>query len=261
MRHAFGALLTALVVVTLGSCGRGVPTSDSPEPLAAVGGTDRPLKGTCDVVVEQRTHEEGEGEEGGGCGGGGGEDDPAGGPPIARHYNLTGTCQLTHLGRVGVEGRLNVTGPFGMGGEHGALAEAPEEGEGGHGGGLAVRGRLMFVAADGDQLTGRYVPVSVAFDKVPGPNGNGGTLVFTSVQKIGESCTGHDGEEGSGGIGMGGPGGNGGGEDGEVHEEPVSTGRFAGATGQVTLVGKLVITKTPKEGKGLITLTDGLLTY
>lgn len=259
MRRAFAPLLSALVVAILGSCGQNVPTADSPDALAAVGGTDRPLKGTCDVVVEQRTHEEGEGEEGGGCGGGG-EDDPAGGPPIARHYSLTGTCQLTHLGRVGVEGRLNVTGPFGMGGEHEALAAAGES-EGGHGGGLAVRGRLMFVAADGDRLTGRYVPVSVAFDKAPGPNGNGGSLVFTSVQRIGEACTGHDGEAGSGGMGMGGPGGNGGGEDGEVHEEPVSTGRFAAATGQVTLLGQLVITKTPKEGKGVITLTDGLLTY
>jgi hypothetical protein len=260
MRQVFGALLSALVVVTFGSCGQSVPTSDSQDLLAAVGGTDRPLKGTCDVVVAQRTHEEGEGETGGGCGGGGGEEDPGGGPPIARHYNLTGTCQLTHLGRVGVEGRLNVTGPFGMGGEHGGAAPAAEEGEGGHGGGLAVRGRLMFVAADGDQLTGRYVPVSVAFDKAPGPDGNGGTLVFTSVQKIGEACTGHEGE-GSGGMGMGGPGGNGGGEEGEEHEEPVSTGRFVGATGQVTLLGRLVITKNPKEGRGVIALTDGVLTY
>jgi hypothetical protein len=255
MRSVSGALFSGLLVAFFGSCGQSVPTSETADLLAAVGGTNRPLKGTCDVVVAQRTHEAG--EEGGGCsGGGGGEEDPAGGPPIPRHYNLTGTCQLTHLGRVQVEGRLNVTGPFGMGGNHGGQTAASPEGEGGHGGGLAVRGRLMFVAANGDQLTGRYVPVATAFTK----NGTGGTLAFTSTQKIGEACTGHE-DEGGGGNGMGGPGGGmGGGEEGE-HEEPVSTGRFTGATGEVTLLGNLTIVKSSKSGKGRITLTDGLLTY
>ena len=261
MRHVCGALFSALAIMILGSCNQSSPTSETPDLLAAVGGSNRPLQGSCTVVVEQRTHEEGEGEEGGGCGGGGHEEEPSGGPPIARHYNLTGTCQVTHLGRVRVEGRLNVTGPFAMGGGHeGGEAEAAEGGEDGHEGGpgLAVRGRLMFVAADGDSLTGRYVPVTAALNRTEGENG--GTLVFTSTQMIGEACSGHGEEdEGGGGGGMGGPGGGGG--EGEEHEEPVSTGRFVGATGQVTLLGNLVITKTPKKGSGTILLRNGLLTY
>lgn len=254
MRLILACLVSVAGAVALSSC-HSLPTTSDPDLLAATGGTDRPFKGVCSITVEQRTHEEG--EEGGGCGGGGGEEDPAGGPPIARHYNLTGSCQLTHLGRVRVEGRLNVTGPFGMGGGHDGghedMAGAAEGGGApGHGGTLAVRGRLMFVAANGDQLTGRYVPAGVTFTRAV----NGGRLQFTSIQKIGEACTGHDGGEG----GMGGGCGMGGGHDG-VHDEPVSTGRFASDTGQVTLQGDLSITKTPKRDSGVITLTSGLLSY
>lgn len=251
MRYLLAFATVALAAVLVTSCGQAAPTEDLV--TFAVGGTDRPFEGLCEVAVAMKTHEDG---EEGGCGGGH-EEEPSGGPPIARHYEVSGSCQLTHLGRVELKGRLNVTGPFGMGGGHDgggheAGAEA-ESGEGGHGGpGLAVRGRLVFVAANGDQLVGRYVPVAAAFTRAASQNG--GTLDFTSTFKAGESCEGHDGGGGHAVLPMAEDGHDGG------HDEPVSTGRFAGAMGEAGLAGSLLITKDPKQGRGELRVS-GLLSY
>ncbi len=208
--------------------------------LAAKAGSDRPMKGPCEVVATARVHE----DEGGGTSEEGGhEDESDGGPPIQRHFDLTGTCQLTHLGLVMVSGRLNVTGPLGLGGGQG-------ESEAGR---LAVRGRLAYVAANGDQLTGRYVPTSAVFTRAA--DGNGGELEFLASQRIGEACEPGAGCGGGGGGGMGGGGGE------HEEEEPTSTGRFALATGTVPLLGRLRLYKTPAGGFGTIALTEGRVTY
>ena len=214
-------------LLLLASCGQGVtPTSPTAVRFAA-GGTDRPFVGSCTVVLAPRVH-----EEDGGCSGGGHEDDEGGGPPIGRHYELTGSCQLAHLGKTGVSGRLNLTGPLGAGhqseGEHGALA---------------VRGRLLFTAANGDGLAGRFVPVAAVF--TPAAGGDGGTLDFTATERVGEACSGHEGEA----ITQ------------EEHEEPVSTGRFAGASGTASLLGTIRILRSTGTGSGTVTLTDGSLSY
>jgi hypothetical protein len=235
------SVLLASLVTLLTSCNPTQATSDAPDLLAAARGTDRPFGGECRLTIQARTHDE---DEGGGCGGGDHADDAGGSPPIPRHFDVGGVCELSHLGRTTVSGRLNITGPFGGDGGH---ADAGTET---HGGGLAVRGRLAFVAANGDQLTGSYVPLSATFDRPT--SGSGGTLSFSSTLRIGQSCDGHaDGESGP-------PGG----ESGhDAHEEPVSTGRFSMATGQVTLQGGIVIMGRGDPGRGLLRLTGGRLSY
>lgn len=235
------SFLLAFLVTLLTSCNPTQATSDAPDLLAAARGTDRPLAGECRLTLQARTHDEG---QGGGCGGGDHADEGGGSPPIPRHFDVGGTCELSHLGRSTVSGRLNVTGPFGGEGGH-----AGAEGES-HGGGLAVRGRLAFLAANGDQLTGSYVPLSAAFDRPAA--GSGGTLSFASTLRVGESCDGHGG--GEGGPPAGEPGHDG-------HEEPVSTGRFSAATGQVTLRGSIVFMGSGEPGRGLLVLTGGRLSY
>lgn len=238
MKRLLGAALATLFTVVVGSCGQAGPTSETAELLAAVGGTNRPFKGVCSVTLAARVHDDEEEEGGcGGCGGrGGGEEeegggcgeDQGGGPPIPRHYNVTGSCALTHLGLVGVTGRMNLTGPFGA---HEGHLEPTAHGQ------LAVRGRLGFEAANGDLVGGSYIPVEAAF------TAGIGRVVFTSVQTIGASCS-----------DLGGGGG------GEGHDEPVLTGRFAGATGQVTLTGDVLVSSLTRTGSGTIRLS-GLISY
>jgi hypothetical protein len=232
MKPRFVAPLAALLSAVFGACGQGVPTTESVTLLAAQAGTDRPFKGTCTMEVRARVHGEDEGECGG-CGGGsgGGSDgcgDEGGTPPIPRHFELVGTCQLTHLGLVQVTGRMNLTGPFSAHQEE--LIPAAH-------GRLGVRGRLNFMAANGDQLGGSYVPVSASFSSATG------RVQFTSTQTIGASCSDLEG---------------GGGEDG--HDEPTLTGRFFGASGQARLLGDFVVSSATKSGFGTILLT-GLVSY
>jgi len=227
--------------LALASCGEMIVVPESPEMSALVGGTDRPFGGVCTIAVVARVHEEGEEEEGqggkGGCGGGH-ETDEGGGPPISRHYEISGSCQLAHLGRSAVSGRLNLTGPLGGG-------HAKGDGQGAV---LGARGRLAFVAANGDQLTGRYLPVSAVF--TPAVGGDGGMVVFTATQQIGESCSGHE-TVALGSIAAA----------GHDEEEPVSTGRFVAARGEATLLGRVSIRKSIQRGSGTITISSGLLSY
>jgi hypothetical protein len=220
-------LMVILSILLLPACGESTtPTSPSALHLAARG-TDRPLVGSCTVTVATRVH-----DEGGGCNGEEHDEDEGGGPPIRRHFDITGSCQLAHLGRTDLSGRLNITGPFGAG--HGAGA--------GHGS-LAVRGRLLFTAANGDQLAGRYVPVSAGF--TPAGDGDGGMLTYSATEQIGEACTGHEGEV----------------TTTPDHEEPVSTGRFVAATGTAQLLGTIQIRGSTGRGTGTVTLVDGSLSY
>lgn len=228
------AVTGALALV---SCAESPSIPESPEMLASAKGTERPFGGACQVILVARTHDEEEEAPSGGCGGGH-ETDPEGGPPIARHYEIRGTCQLTHLGRADVLGRLSLTGP--IGGGHAAAS--------GHGGTLAGRGRLAFVAANGDQLTGRFVPVSARF--TPAPGGDGGTVVFTATQRIGESCSGH--ESALPGTSV---------ATDEHDEEPLNSGRFLTAIGEATLSGDLQLRRSTRGGSGTIMLSGGRLSY
>jgi hypothetical protein len=240
--NALAVVLSALVC----ACRPAEPVDEGPGlVMASLSAAPlRPFQGFCAITVSPRVHDSagggcGGGEDGGcggdegGCGGGG-EEEPGGGPPIARHFDLGGTCHLTHLGLSQVTGRLNLTGPFGAGG-----------GEAGHAT-LGARGRLAFVAANGDQLVGRYVPIVAAFTPA---DGDGGVVAFTSVQDINQSC------EGGGGGHADSTG------EGETHEEPVSTGRFSAATGQDTLLGVLRISGSTDSGAGTIQITGGRLSY
>ncbi len=220
-------LMVILSILLLAACGQPVtPTSPSEVHLAAKG-TDRPFVGSCTVTVATRVH-----DEGGGCNGKDHDEEEGGGPPIGRHFDITGTCQLTHLGRAAVSGRLNITGPFGV----------VHEADGDHGA-LAVRGRLLFTAANGDKLAGRYVPVTAAFTAAG--DHNGGMLTYTATEQIGEACSGHEGEV----------------TTATEHEEPVSTGRFVTAAGTVRLIGAIQIRGSTGHGSGTITLVNGSLSY
>lgn len=234
MRNSLPWLASPALILLLAACG----SSDTPTltgVLAAAKGTDRPFTGWCTLTVTARVHD----EEGGGCGGSGGDEhegEEGGGPPIPRHFNVAGSCQLTHLGRADVSGRMNLSGPFQAGHVDGNGQAA-----------LMARGRLLFTAANGDALAGRYVPISASF--TPAAGGDGGTVVFRATEEFGESCEG-------GGGGHGGMGG----EEGGEHEEPVSSGRFAAALGQASLAGELVITQTGL-GSGTLQIPTGQLSY
>lgn len=262
MQRFIVALLAVTAAWAISACSSSDPSVTSPDVLSAAGGTNRPFKGSCAMTVTTRAHEEGEEGGSGGMGGGGespdgghedGHEDEGGGPPIPRRYDVTGQCDLTHLGYTIVTGRLNVTGPMTPGGGHEGgeeHAETPAEGED-HGGMLGVRGHLVFTADNGAILSGRYVPVNA----VVTPTEAGGKLDFSSSLLLGRSAPGHEGEgeDGSGGMGEGGAGGGG--------EYPHSTGRFEDASGQATMNGALVIDKKTKTGTGRFVVVNGLLSY
>jgi hypothetical protein len=233
MRTTLPWLATPALLLLFAACG----TTDTPTltggVLAAAKGTDRPFTGSCTLTVAARVHD----DEEGGCGGGEDhEGDEGGGPPIPRHYELAGSCQLTHLGRAAVSGRMNLSGPFQAGHVDGNGQAA-----------LMARGRLLFTAANGDAIAGRYIPISASF--TPASGGDGGTVLFRATQEFGESCEG------------GGHGGMGGGEEGEDHEEPESSGRFAAALGQAALDGRLVVSGLTGQGSGTLLIPHGLISY
>jgi hypothetical protein len=256
MRPRLGPWLAALGVAVLWACA-GDDTSNQPTGLDALTGpgarglaagviaVDRPFGGRCTITLLPRVHDDsggcgGGGDDGGGCSGGEeggcGEDEGSGeeggGPPIGRHFELAGVCNLTHLGLAQVTGRLNLSGPFGADGHAGA-----------GNGALGARGRLVFVAANGDQLVGRYIPVHAVFTR---DSADGGTVAFTSTEQFGLRCSD--------------PGGGPGGEE-EEEEADTSTGRFTGATGSATLSGRVRILRSSGGGTGTFTFGDGRLTY
>lgn len=248
MDGKFGMALTALAAAGLAGCDAAAPLADDTPTTALYDLTEvaqqvtRPFGGYCIINVLPRVHDDSGGCGGGdeGCGGdegGCGGEEPGGGPPIPRHNDLEGVCAFSLLGATRVTGRLNLTGPFGSGGHE-------EEG----GGVLGARGRLELVAANGDVLVGSYVPVEATFTP---KGGDGGNLGFTSTFRVNQPCDGggHDG-------GMGG-----GGEEEPGHEEPVSTGRFAAATGGATLRAAFRIFASTKSGSGTIRFSHGTLTY
>ncbi len=239
-----GMALAALAAAGLAACDAASPVADDSD-VAALNdvvevavAVSRPFGGYCALTVLPRSHDDGGGCGGdeGGCGGaeGGCEgEEPGGGPPIPRHNNLEGVCVFSLLGATPVTGRLNLTGPFASG--------EPEVGAGM----LGARGRLELTAANGDVLVGSYVPVEAAFTA---KNGDGGNLAFTSTFRVNQACEGGGHE-----------GGMGGGEEG--HEEPVSTGRFAAATGGATMQGKFRIFASTQSGTGTIRFVAGTLAY
>jgi hypothetical protein len=255
MQRFIVALLAVAAAWAVSACSSSDPSVTSPDLLSAAGGTNRPFKGSCAVTVTTRAHEEGEEGGSGGMGGGeespdGGHEDEGGGPPIPRRYDVTGQCDLTHLGYTIVTGRLNVTGPMTPGGGHDGGEEhdvTAAEGEAG-GGMLGVRGHLVLTADNGAVLSGRYLPVNATVT----PAAAGGTLNFSSTLLLGRSAPGHegDGEDGFGGMG-----------EGEGGEFPPSTGRFADASGQATMNGALVIDKVTKSGTGTFVVVNGLISY
>ncbi len=234
MRHSIALLAGSATALLLVACG----ATDGPTLpdgiLAAAKGTDRPFTGWCTLTVTARVHDE---EEGGCSGGEDHEGDEGGGPPIPRHFDVAGSCQITHLGRAVVSGRMNLSGPFQAGHVDGNGQAA-----------LMARGRLLFTAANGDALAGRYVPISASF--TPASGGDGGTVAFRATEEFGESCEG-------GGSGSAGHGG----EEGEEHEEPVSSGRFAAALGQAALEGRLTISGLTGRGHGSLVIPQGALSY
>ena len=237
MTRKLRATIAALAAVALVACDAAGPVAETGATAALVAGNDRPFWGICRITLSRRIHDDG--SDGGSCGGGH-EEEPGGGPPIFRHFDVQGTCTLTHLGLSTVTGRLNLKGPFVPEGQGEAV--------------LGARGRLAFVAADGDTLVGRYVPVQALFTPV---GGDGGAVAFTSTQEINLTC------EGSGGGQEGEDGGGGGGcsEGEEGCVEPVSTGRFVEASGQATLLGSVRILRSTDSGTGTIKITGGTLTY
>ena len=237
MTRNLKAAIAALATVAFGACDAAGPVTETGTTATLVAGTDRPFWGACTVTLSRRVHDDG--SDGGSCGGGH-EEEPGGGPPIFRHFDVQGTCTLTHLGLSTVSGRLNLKGPF--------VPEGQGEAE------LGARGRLAFVAADGATLVSRYVPVQAVFTPV---GADGGTVTFTATEEINLACEGDDGgQEGEGG---GGSGGCSEGEEGCA--EPVSTGRFVEASGQATLLGSVRILRSTDSGTGLIKITSGTLTY
>ena len=236
-------VLMAAGLAAIAGCDADGPLAQQGDPAATAGpamaveAVARPFQGVCHLTVTARVHEDSGGcggeDESGGCsgddGGCGGEDE-GGGPPIPRHFNVSGSCTLTHLGLSQVTGRLNLSGPFG--------AEGEGE-EGGHGT-LGARGRLTFVAANGDQLVGRYIPVQAAFTRA---GEDGGTVVFTSTEQFNTKCS-----------------DPGGGPGGEHEAEDSSTGRFTGATGESPLSGDLRILRSG-SGSGTIVFNGGTLAY
>lgn len=237
MKPSLGWAIGVAGMLALVSCADSPAMLESPEMLASAGGADRPFAGSCRLVLAARIHDDEEEGSSGGCGGGD-EGDPEGGPPIARHYEIRGSCQLTHLGRADVVGRLNLTGP--LGGGHAA--------ESGHGGALAARGRLAFVAANGDQLAGRYLPVTAQF--TPALDGDGGIVAFTTTQRIGESCSGHASILPGASVALD-----------EHDDEPVNSGRFVAALGEATLLGDVRIRRSTRGGSGTLTILGGRLSY
>lgn len=236
MRANMGVTIAALGLAALGACDPASPVTESGAAATLIAGTDRPFWGSCTITVSRRVHDDG--SDDGACGGGH-EEEPGGGPPIFRHFDVQGTCTLTHLGLSKVTGRLNLKGPFFPEGQGEAV--------------LGARGRLAFVAADGDTLVGRYVPVQAVFTAV---GGDGGSVAFTSTQEINLACEGGGGHEGGGG---GGGGGCSEGEEGCV--EPVSTGRFTAASGTATLLGSVRILRSTDSGTGTIRIAGGTLSY
>ena len=246
MTPRFGLVLAALGAVGAGACdppdaGAGhrsvadLVTPGTATLMAAPVAVARPFGGYCSITVVPRVHDD-SGGCGGGCGGedegncGGEEGDEGGGPPIGRHFDLAGTCNLTHLGLSRVTGRLNLSGPFGTEGE---AAD-------GHGV-LGARGRLVFVAANGEQLVGRYIPIQAVFSR---DTADGGTVTFTSTEQFGLKCS--DPGGGSGGHG---------------EAEDSSTGRFTGATGSSPFGGTLRIRRSSGGGAGNFTFSDGTVSY
>lgn len=232
MGTRIGTACAAVAVVVLGSCDATAPFAESEgmEP-AALMAVAVPLKGACTITLGPRVHDDGSDE--GSCGGDEHEGSD-GGPPISRHYDIAGSCQLTHLGLTRVAGRMNLTGPFGT-----------ESHDDGHAT-LGARGRLVLIAANGDQLVGRYVPLTAAFTPA---GGDGGAVTFSSTFTIGESCSG----EAGGHTEAVEPAA-------DAHEEPVSTGRFADAFGDAAWSGTIDVLRSTGGGDGTIVL-NGTLTY